>query len=30
VRGARAGSENGIFTIKPSVEIMKKVEEIFD
>ncbi len=30
VRGARAGSENGIFTIKPSVEIMKKVEGIFD
>jgi exodeoxyribonuclease V beta subunit len=30
VRGARAGSENGIFNIKPSVEIMKKVEGIFD
>lgn len=29
VRGVRAGSENGIYTIKPSVEIMKKVEGIF-
>jgi exodeoxyribonuclease V beta subunit len=29
VRGVRAGSENGIFTIMPSIDIMEKAEQIF-
>jgi exodeoxyribonuclease V beta subunit len=29
VRGVRAGTENGIYTIKPSIDIMEKTEAIF-